>query len=100
METPYAVTKGGLNVLTRCCAHEGGPFGIRVNTLAMGVVTGTRFIDVLHPDLRDEEAAKAPLGRVADVQDIVEAAAFLISEKSRATTGEILNIAAGSHMRY
>jgi len=100
METPYAVSKGGLNVLTRCCAHEGGPFGIRVNTLAMGVVTGTRFIDVLHPDLKEHERAKSPLGRLADINDIVEAAAFLISEKSRATTGEILNIAAGTHMRY
>jgi 3-oxoacyl-[acyl-carrier protein] reductase len=98
METPYAVSKGGLNVLTRCCAHEGGPFGIRVNTLAMGVVTGTRFVDVLHPDLKEQ--MDSPLGRWADITDIVEAAAFLISEKSRATTGEILNVAAGSHMRY
>lgn len=99
LETPYAVSKGGLNVLTRCCAHEGGPFGIRVNTLSMGVVTGTRFIDVLHPELREAEMAKSPLARLADVSDIVETAVFLISEKSRATTGEILNIAAGTHMR-
>ncbi|TAM65155.1 SDR family oxidoreductase [Mycobacterium sp.] len=100
LETPYAVSKGGLNVLTRCCAHEGGPFGIRVNTLAMGVVTGTRFIDVLHPDIKAEQLPNSPLGRLPDVTDIVEAAAFLISDKSRATTGETLNIAAGIHMRY
>lgn len=98
METPYAVSKGGLNVLTRCCAHEGGPFGIRVNTLSMGAVTGTRFIDVLHPEIKADMTS--PLGRLPDVTDIVEAAAFLISEKSRATTGEVLNIAAGIHMRY
>lgn len=100
LETPYAVSKGGLNVLTRCCAHEGGPFGIRANTLAMGVVTGTRFVDVLHPDLKVDQQLKSPLGRLADVTDIVEAAAFLISDRSRATTGETLNIAAGNHMRY
>jgi NAD(P)-dependent dehydrogenase (short-subunit alcohol dehydrogenase family) len=99
-EAPYAVSKGGLNVLTRSCAHEGGPFGIRVNTLTMGVVTGTRFIDALHPDLVNEERRRSPLGILANVEDIVEAATFLISNRSRATTGEILNVAAGTHMRY
>ncbi|MCX4095731.1 SDR family NAD(P)-dependent oxidoreductase [Nocardia sp. alder85J] len=100
IEAPYAMSKGGLNVLTRSCAHEGGPHGIRVNTLSMGMVTGTRFTDALHADMRNEEVAKAPLGRLAHVTDIVEAAAFLLSDRSAATTGEILNVAAGSHMRY
>ncbi len=100
IEAPYAVTKGGMNVLTRSCAHEGGRYGIRVNTLSMGMVTGTRFTDALHADMRAEETAKAALGRLAHVTDIVEAAAFLISDRSAATTGETLNIAAGVHMRY
>jgi NAD(P)-dependent dehydrogenase (short-subunit alcohol dehydrogenase family) len=100
IEAPYAVSKGGLNVLTRSCAHEGGPHGIRVNTLSMGMVTGTRFTDALHPGMKESEVAKSPLGTLANVDDIVEAAAFLISDRSRATTGEILNIAAGTHMRY
>jgi NAD(P)-dependent dehydrogenase (short-subunit alcohol dehydrogenase family) len=100
IEAPYAVSKGGLNVLTRSCAHEGGPYGIRVNTLSMGMVTGTRFTDALHPDMQDHERAKSPLGRLADVNDIVEAAAFLISDRSASITGEIVNVAAGSHMRY
>lgn len=100
IEAPYAVSKGGLNVLTRSCAHEGGPHGIRVNTLSMGMVTGTRFVDALHPEMQHDEIAKSPLGTLANVDDIVEAAAFLISDRSRATTGEILNVAAGIHMRY
>lgn len=100
IEGPYAVSKGGLNVLTRSCAHEGGPYGIRVNTLSMGMVTGTRFTDSLHSDMREEETAKSPLGRLANVDDIVEAADFLISDRSAATTGEIINVAAGVHMRY
>lgn len=66
----------------------------------MGVVTGTRFIDELHPELVDLELPKSPLGRVADVADIVEAASYLLSDRSRSTTGETLNVAAGSHMRY
>lgn len=100
IETPYAVSKGGLNVLTRCCAHEGGPYGIRANTLSMGMVTGTRFTDTLHADMQEGERTKSPLGRLPCVEDIVEAASFLVSDRSASITGEIVNISAGSHMRY
>jgi NAD(P)-dependent dehydrogenase (short-subunit alcohol dehydrogenase family) len=99
-EAPYAVSKGGLNTLTRSCAHEGGPFDIRVNTITMGVVTGTRFSDVLHPDLISEAVKNAPLGRLPHATDIAEAAAFLASDRARCITGETLNVAAGSYMRY
>ena len=100
IETPYAVSKGGLSVLTRCCAHEGGPHGIRVNTLSMGMVTGTRFTDTLHPEMQEGERVKTALGRLPRVEDIVEAASFLVSDHSASITGEIVNISAGSHMRY
>jgi NAD(P)-dependent dehydrogenase (short-subunit alcohol dehydrogenase family) len=100
IEAPYAVSKGGLGVLTRSCAHEGGPYGIRVNTLSMGMITGTRFTDALHPDMQAAEVAKSPLGRLAAVDDVVEAAAFLLSDKAANITGETLNVAAGTHMRY
>ena len=50
LESPYAITKGGLNVLTRSVAHEGGPYGIRAVTVSMGVVRGTKFIDD-HPEI-------------------------------------------------
>jgi NAD(P)-dependent dehydrogenase (short-subunit alcohol dehydrogenase family) len=100
IEAPYAVSKGGLSVLTRSCAHEGGPYGIRANTLAMGMITGTRFTDTLHQDMKSAEVAKSPLGRLADVTDVVEAAAFLLSDSASNITGETLNVAAGTHMRY
>lgn len=100
IEAPYAVSKGGLNVLTRSCAHEGGQYGIRVNTLSMGMVEGTRFTDALHPDMKAAELKKSPLGRLAQVDDVVEAASFLISDRSATVTGEIVNVAAGIHMRY
>jgi len=100
IETPYAVSKGGLNVLTRSCAHEGGPHGIRVNTLSMGMVTGTRFTDALHPDMQSAELAKSPMGQLPNVTDVVEAAAFLLSDRAANITGETLNVSAGTHMRY
>lgn len=98
VEAPYAVSKGGLEVLTRSCAIEGGPHGIRVNAVSMGVVTGTKFIDD-HPEIAERTLRQTALGRHATAQDVAEAVAFLASERARNITGEILEIAAGAHMR-
>jgi NAD(P)-dependent dehydrogenase (short-subunit alcohol dehydrogenase family) len=98
IEAPYAITKGGLNVLTRSCAHEGGPFGIRAVTVATGIVTGTKFIDD-HPEILETPGNEPPLGSYADAGDVAEAIAFLASDRARHITGEILNVAAGSYMR-
>lgn len=100
LEGPYAVSKGGLNALTRSCAHEGGPFGIRCNTVTMGLVRGTRFTDVHHPELIPDAVADAPLGALPHADDIAEAVAFLASDRARFITGETLNVDAGAFMRY
>ena len=98
-ESPYVATKAGLQGLTRALAHEGGPHGIRVNTISMAVITDTKFFtdNVEHctrPDLI------GPMGVQPQTRDIAEAAAYLASERGRYITGETLNIASGSFMRY
>jgi NAD(P)-dependent dehydrogenase (short-subunit alcohol dehydrogenase family) len=98
IEAPYAVSKGGLNVLTRAVAAEGGPHNIRAVSVAMGVVTGTKFIDD-HPEIAREQLEKTPLRRHATAQDIAETVAFLASERARHITGEIINVAGGAYMR-
>jgi 3-oxoacyl-[acyl-carrier protein] reductase len=96
LESPYAITKGGLNALTRAMAVEGAPHEIRVNTVTMGVVLGTKFMDD-HPEIL--EYASPPMPTPVGVGDIAEATAFLVSDRARHITGEILNVAAGAYMR-
>ncbi len=98
VEAPYAVSKGGLNVLTRSCAHEGGPHNIRAVTVAMGPVKGTKFAED-HPKMFERADMTGPLGTFPSAADIAEAIAFLASDRAANITGEILNIAAGAYMR-
>lgn len=96
LETPYAVAKGGLNVLTRALAHEGGPHRIRVVTLCTGLIAGTRFADA-HPELF--EVSAGPLPGLPTAADVAGAAVFLASEAAAFVTGESVNVSAGAHMR-
>lgn len=97
-EAPYAVSKGGLHTLTAGLAIEGGPYGIRVNTVTMGVIKGTRFVDS-HPELIEQAAAETPLGRLGTPVDIANAVSFLCSDQASFITGEILNVAGGWYIR-
>jgi len=98
IEAPYAVSKGGLNVLTRSCAHEGGPYGIRSVCVSMGMVRGTKFIDD-HPELLERPDALGPLGTLPTADDIAEVIAFVASDRAAHITGEIVNVSGGAYMR-
>ena len=100
LESPYTVSKAGLNALARSCTHEGGPYGIRSNVVTMGFVRGTRFAEVLHPDMVAAEATANPLGELPHADDIAEAIAFLASDRARHITGATLNVDSGGYMRY
>lgn len=97
-EGVYAITKGALETMTRALAHDGGPFGIRVNTVSMGIVTGTKFIDD-HPDQAERALPGVPLGVHPTADDVAEAVAFLVSDRARRITGDILTVNGGYFMR-
>jgi NAD(P)-dependent dehydrogenase (short-subunit alcohol dehydrogenase family) len=98
-ELAYACAKGGLNTLTRGIAKVGGPFKIRCNAVAMGLVSGTKFTDS-RPELLAKFLPEIPLGRSATTADIAEAVAFLASSRASFITGEILNVSGGYYMRH
>lgn len=95
----YAASKAAVNHLAKVLALELAADGIRVNALAP-VATDTAMLpQFLGPD--DPERARAafiagiPLGRLAQPEDIADAAVFLSSDAARFVTGVVLPVDGG-----
>jgi NAD(P)-dependent dehydrogenase (short-subunit alcohol dehydrogenase family) len=84
-----AITKGGLNALTKSLAIEVAKRGVRVNAVAPGAINTPMHAPATHDFL----AKIHPLGRMGEVQDIVDAVLYL--ESASFVTGEILHIDGG-----
>ena len=85
------ITKGGLNTVTRSLAIEYAREGIRFNAVAPGVVDTP-----LHKnDPKDASKTRQPMGKIAEVKDIVDAVLYLA--RAGQVTGEVLHVDGGSH---
>jgi NAD(P)-dependent dehydrogenase (short-subunit alcohol dehydrogenase family) len=84
-----SLTKGGLNAVTKALAIEYADRGIRSNAVALGVIRTP-----MHPPSTYEAlAATEPLGRLGEIDDVVEAIVYL--ENAPFVTGEILHVDGG-----
>lgn len=97
--TDYATAKAALQGLTRQMASDLGPFGIRVNCLAPGLIWPTDSSRHTRATHRDQIIAQTPLRRIANVDDITGPILFLASEQSRFITGQTLLVDGGLVMR-
>jgi NAD(P)-dependent dehydrogenase (short-subunit alcohol dehydrogenase family) len=85
-----ALTKGGLNAVTRSLAIEYAGRGIRVNAVSPGVIKTPMHMPEAHQFL----AGLQPVGRMGEVRDVVDAVLYL--EKAAFVTGEILHVDGGA----
>ncbi len=92
----YSAAKGAIIALTRAMAVELASFGIRVNAVCPGPVMTRMLLEAVpEEDERDALAAKAPVGRVGEPEDIAGAVLFLASPESAMITGQALSIDGG-----
>ena len=90
-----AVSKGAIEGLARSLAAELAP-GIRVNAIAPSLTDTPLAQNLLNTDERRQRSADMhPLKRFGRAEDIAEAAAFLLCEKSSWITGQILHVDGG-----
>lgn len=92
----YAASKGGILGLTRALAVEAAADNIRVNAISP-VITDTPMPRAVVSDAyMQSRKDHIPLGRIGDVQDMVEACLFLLSDDSSYMTGQDLRVNGGS----
>ncbi len=94
MEVHYSTAKAGLIGLTKALAKEVGLSGVRVNAVSPGVVLTDMMNSFSESDkeiLKDE----TPLNTLGTPEDIANAVSFLVSDKARFITGQVLSVNGG-----
>ena len=100
-QTNYATAKAGLQGMAKTLAIELGPFNVNVNAVAPGFIE-TRMtrstaerMGVDFEKMKEDAAARTPLRRVGQPEDVANVIAFLCSEESSFVTGQVIYVAGG-----
>lgn len=93
-QAAYGTAKAALHHLVECASHELGPLQVRVNAVAPGFVRTPRLLR-MGPEFWDDIAARMPLRRAAEPEDIAKALIFLVSDMSSCMTGAIVPLDGG-----
>jgi 2-hydroxycyclohexanecarboxyl-CoA dehydrogenase len=97
----YAASKGGMISFTRALAHELGPSGITVNSIAPSIITDTamaeRDKDVV-PLSQELMLKTLPVRRTGVSDDIANGVAWLVKDESGYVTGQLIGINGGRVM--
>jgi len=92
----YAATKAGTVQMLRALASEVGPRGVRVNTIAPGIVETPLTAQIKDsPEWYDSYAAKSILGRWAQPREMVGMVLYLASDASSYVTGAFMLVDGG-----
>jgi NAD(P)-dependent dehydrogenase (short-subunit alcohol dehydrogenase family) len=105
---PYSAAKGAVIVLTQALAFEFAPYNIKINSVCPGITDATGVWDnvskgyVETMKLEKEEiirkfTSKVPLGRLTEIEDIVDFV-FFLTVSGDYCTGQAFNITGGREM--
>ena len=96
-QVAHSAGKAGVIGMTRQLAVEGGPFGIRANSISPGLIETNKTRPLIAQDAwRQAMVAKIMLGRPGEADEVALAALFLASDEASFITGADLAIDVGA----
>lgn len=97
---PSAMSKAGINIMTKSLATEWGPYGIRLNAIAPGPFPTKGAWERLNPRAagRDDSSNAIPMGRVGEMSELANLAIFLMGDGCDYLTGQTIAIDGAMHL--
>jgi 3-oxoacyl-[acyl-carrier protein] reductase len=94
MQTNYAASKAGIIGFTKSLAKECGKYGVRANVVAPGLID-TDMSAALTEAARKDILDAIPLGRFGEAGDVADLVSFLVSDRARYISGQVLGVDGG-----
>ncbi|HWU26985.1 MAG TPA: SDR family oxidoreductase [Rhizomicrobium sp.] len=97
---PSAMSKAGINIMTKSLATEWGPNGIRLNAIAPGLFPTKGASERLSPQGAGEEESlsNVPMGRIGAMGELANLAVFLMADGCEYLTGQTIAIDGAWHL--
>ena len=92
MEIVYSISKAGMDGLTKSLAKELGPSGIRVNSIAPGIID-TQMNSQIDEKTIEQIKQEIPLEKIGKTTDIAKCVEWLIEDNY--TTGQVISVNGG-----
>jgi len=96
-QSNYSAAKAGTIGLTKTVAREMGKYNVNVNSVAPGMILTDMFKD-LPEEIKQKAADETVFNRLGDPEDVAHVVAFLVSDKARHITGEVIKVDGGQYI--
>ncbi|QIJ60729.1 3-oxoacyl-ACP reductase FabG [Streptomyces sp. JB150] len=90
----YAASKAAIIGFTKSLAKECGKYGVRANVVAPGLIE-TDMTAGLTEATRKDVLDRVPLGRLGTPDDVADLVSFLVSDRARYISGQVLGVDGG-----